>query len=226
MSHVAPIQLKMGGNWRGFFIVIMYHTHKKITRINLLRIVSSYFAIQVWCIWHQRNQSRLHQPCCLTKDLKLTAQDRWDEVRSCYPLPIPTRPQPKPKWSVPPSNKYKINYDGAISEVDNISGIGVIVRNCNSEVIASLVQQVEQAFQPLQVEAIAACRAVEFGSEIGVDCAIVEGDSEVLIKTLRNTDNGLNPIAPLINDVSLFSNLYSELSSLTLREMATKSLIV
>ena len=40
----------------------------------------------------------------------------------------------------------------------------------------------------------------------------MEGDSEVLIKALRNTDNGLNPIAPLINDVSLFSNLYSELS--------------
>ena len=134
-----------------------------------------FFAIQVWCIWHQRNQSRLHQPCCLTKDLKLTAHDRWDEVRSCYPLPIPTRPQPKPKWSVPPAHKYKINFDGAISEVGNISGIGVVVRNCTGEVIASLVQQVEQAFQPLEVEAIAACRAVEFGSEIGVDCAIVEG---------------------------------------------------
>ena len=88
----------------------------------------------------------------------------------------------------------------------------MVVRNCNGEVIASLVQQLEQAFQPLEVEAIAACRAVEFGSEIGVDCAIVEGDSEVLVKALRNTDNGLTPIAPLINDVSLFSSLYSELS--------------
>ena len=88
----------------------------------------------------------------------------------------------------------------------------MVVRNCNGEVIASLVQQLEQAFQPLEVEAIAACRAVEFGSEIGVDCAIVEGDSEVLVKALRNTDNGLTPIAPLINDVSLFSSSYSELS--------------
>ena len=88
----------------------------------------------------------------------------------------------------------------------------MVVRNCNGEVIASLVLQLEQAFQPLEVEAIAACRAVEFGSEIGVDCAIVEGDSEVLVKALRNTDNGLTPITPLINDVSLFLSLYSELS--------------
>ena len=133
------------------------------------------FAIQVWCIWHQRNQYRLQQPCCLTKDLKHATQERWDEIRSSNPLSNLIRPQPKPKWSVPPPNKYKINYDGAISEADNKAGIGVVVRNCNGEVMASLVQQMERAFQPVEVEAIAACRAVEFGSEIGVDCAIVEG---------------------------------------------------
>ena len=64
----------------------------------------------------------------------------------------------------------------------------------------------------MEVEAIIACSAVEFGSEIGVDCAIVEGDSEVIVKALRNKDNGLLSIAPLINDVSLSSCLYLELS--------------
>ena len=78
----------------------------------------------------------------------------------------------------------------------------------------------------MEVEAIAACRAVEFGSEIGVDCANVEGDSEVIVKALRNSDNGLTPFAPLINDVSLFSGLFSELSYSHISEMATKLLIV
>ena len=98
------------------------------------------FAIQVWCIWNQRNQSRLQQSCCLTKDLKHAAQERWNEIRSGNPLPNPIRPQPKPKWSVPPLNKYKINYDGAISKADNKAGIGVVVRNCNGKVMASLIQ--------------------------------------------------------------------------------------
>ncbi|XP_050241180.1 uncharacterized protein LOC126690092 [Quercus robur] len=146
------------------------------------------------------------------QDLKHAAQERWNEIRSGNPLPNPIRPQPKPKWSVPPLNKYKINYDGAISKADNKAGIGVVVRNCNGEVMASLIQQLEQAFQPVEVEVIAACRAVEFGSEIGVDCAIVEGDLEVIVKALRNNDNGLTPFAPLINDVSLFLGLFSELS--------------
>ncbi|XP_075645259.1 uncharacterized protein LOC142616262 [Castanea sativa] len=139
------------------------------------------FAVQVWCIWHQRNQSRLQHPCCLTKDLKQAAHERWDEIRSVNPLPNPIRPQPKPKWKAPPLNKYKIKYDGAISNADYKAGIGMVVRDCNGEVMASLIQQLEQAYQPVEVEAIAACKAVEFGSEIGVDCAIVEGfrsDSE------------------------------------------------
>ena len=45
-----------------------------------------------------------------------------------------------------------------------------------------------------------------------VDCAIVEGDSEVMVKALTNNDNGLTPFAPLINDISLFSSLFSESS--------------
>ncbi|XP_023901011.2 uncharacterized protein LOC112012867 [Quercus suber] len=159
-----------------------------------------------------RNQSRLHQACCLTKDLKQEAQERWVEIRSVTPLPNPTRTEPTLNWSAPPRNKYKINYDGAISNAENKAGIGVVVRDCNGEVLASLIQQLEQAYQPVEVEAIAACRAVEFGSEIGVDCAIVEGDSEVLVKALRNNDNGLIHFAPLINDISLFSGLFSELS--------------
>nr|XP_023912177.1 uncharacterized protein LOC112023787 [Quercus suber] len=88
--------------------------------------------------------------------------------------------------------------------------------------MASLIQQLEQAYQPVEVEAIATCKAVEFGSEIGVDCAIVEGDLEVIVKALRNNDNGLTPFAPLINDVSLFSGLFSELSYSHIRRYGNK----
>ncbi|KAK9997335.1 hypothetical protein SO802_022021 [Lithocarpus litseifolius] len=85
-----------------------------------------------------------------------------------------------------------------------------------------LVLQLEQAYQPVEVEAITACRAVEFGSEIGVDYAIMEDDPEVIVKALRNKDNGFLFIAPLINDVSLFSGLYSELSYFHIRKNGNK----
>ena len=103
--------------------------------------------------------------------MKHDAQARWDEIRAINPLPNQVRPEPKPKWIAPPPNTYKINYDGAVSDEENKAGVGVVIRDCNGEVIASLIQQLDQAFQPVEVEAIAACRAAEFGSELGVGCA-------------------------------------------------------
>ena len=59
---------------------------------------------------------------------------------------------------------------------------------------------------------MAAFRAVEFGSELGLHRATVEGDSEVVVKALRYKEYGLAPYAHLIKDLSLFSGLYSEFS--------------
>ncbi|KAK9987727.1 hypothetical protein SO802_027966 [Lithocarpus litseifolius] len=39
---------------------------------------------------------------------------------------------------------------------------------------------------------MAAFRAMEFGTEIGIGNAIVEGDSEIIVKALRNRDNGFS----------------------------------
>ena len=108
------------------------------------------------------------------------------------------------------------------SSADNKSGIGVVVRDCRGEVIASLVQQLDQAFQPMEVVAMAACRAVEFGSELGLHNVIVEGDSELIVKALRCKDNGLTSYAHLINDVLLFSGLFSELSYSHLKRNGNK----
>ena len=52
-------------------------------------------------------------------------------------LPNPIRPQPIPKWTAPPPNIYKINYDGAISYAYNKARV-MVIQDCNGEVIASL----------------------------------------------------------------------------------------
>lgn len=104
-------------------------------------------------------------------------------------------------------NTYKINYDGTVFAKENKSGVRVVIPNCHGQVIVSLVQQLGQAYQAVEVKALAACRALEFGNEIGIRSAIVEGGSEVIVKALRNLDNGLYSYGLLINDVALFSEL-------------------
>ena len=129
---------------------------------------------------------------------------------------------PHTKWTAPTPITYKINYDGALSNADNKSGIGVVVWDCRGEVIVSLVQQLDQAYQPVEIEAMATCKAVEFGSELGFHRAIVEGDSVLVMKALTCKDNGLAPYAHLINYMSLFSGSFSELSYSHIRRDSNK----
>ena len=59
---------------------------------------------------------------------------------------------------------------------------------------------------------MAASKAMEFGSELGLHNVIIEGDSIVVAKALKCKEFGLALYVHLLNDVSLFSNLYPQLS--------------
>ena len=71
------------------------------------------------------------------------------------------------KWKPPDLGAFKVNYDGATFAGTGKAGIGVVIRNSEGAVLASLSQQIHQPTTVAQVEALAARRAVEFALEIG-----------------------------------------------------------
>ena len=85
----------------------------------------------------------------------------------------------------------------------------VVIRNRQGQVIASLSQKLPQAHQAMEIEALAAARAIELGIELGIIHAILEGDSRMIIKALANEDGSLASHAPLIQDVKLLSWYFS-----------------
>ena len=105
----------------------------------------------------------------------------------------------------------KVNFDGATFANVNKSGIGVVVRNSNGLVIASLAQQVPQSYKVVDIEALAAAWALELGLEICLDPVIVEGDSNVTMKALATETRSLASFDVLIQDAKIFSNCYSKL---------------
>ena len=100
--------------------------------------------------------------------MKQHTKDRWEEFEAVNPEPSPRRPQQRTRWASPPMDVYKINYDGAVFSEVNKSGIGVVIRDSSGQVIAALVQQLSQAYQPVKFVAMATCKALEFGNEIGM----------------------------------------------------------
>ncbi|KAK3205111.1 hypothetical protein Dsin_019157 [Dipteronia sinensis] len=59
------------------------------------------------------------------------------------------------KWLVPPVVVFKINSDAALRDRGKVSGIGVVIRDWNGHVMASLCQNVRGVLQPQVLEAMA-----------------------------------------------------------------------
>lgn len=46
------------------------------------------------------------------------------------------------KWKPPPNNCFKVNFDGAVFKDDNEAGIGVLIKDEEGQVIASMAEKV------------------------------------------------------------------------------------
>lgn len=55
----------------------------------------------------------------------------------------------------------------------------------------------------IEVEALAARLVVELAIELGFDHIVLEGDSEILIKILKNNSSTLAPLGHIVNNIFL-----------------------
>ena len=91
------------------------------------------------------------------------------------------------------------------------SGIGVVVRKHIGAILASLAQSFSPALTLVEIEAIATARALEFGLETGSVEAILEGDSELIMNSLKLGGGTIASVQPLVQDAIIFSNSYTKL---------------
>ena len=167
-------------------------------------------AMVTWGLWNQRNQARLNKPCYPSDQIEAQAKEKLEEFTATIPTKLATVPQQRTKWKPPDARSFKINFDGVIFKQENKSGIGVVIRDHTGAIMASLTQTIAPALQSTEIEAIATARALEFGEEIGITKAILEGDSELIINSLRG-GYSIASVEPLLHDVMVFSNCYAKL---------------
>ena len=87
-----------------------------------------------------------------------------------------------------------------------------MIRNHTGQVIASLSENVALPPSIVDVEALAAVRAVSFAAELGVSSIIIEGDSEEIIKAMRSEEESLSTYGHLIAAVRQIMDGFSSLS--------------
>ena len=69
-----------------------------------------------------------------------------------------------------------------------------------------------QPSQAIDIKALAAIQALEFGLEVRIDQAIKEGDSKIVVKALVSKDLGLASFGLLIEDACIYATSFSKFS--------------
>jgi ribonuclease HI len=108
--------------------------------------------------------------------------------------PNPNRQQPQLQvgernWKLPPSGSLKLNFDGAVKGNPGRTGLGGVIRDSKGNIIRLYVGSLGNS-----TNNAAEFGALETGLEIlsreGMTNAIVEGDSALVINTVRKLQNG------------------------------------
>ena len=81
-------------------------------------------------------------------------------------------------------SKKKVIVDGAVFSQSRQTGVGVVIRDHEREVIAALSKQIHQPLRPLEIEAKAMVVGVSFTWDVGIREVIFECDSNIVFDAL------------------------------------------
>ena len=85
----------------------------------------------------------------------------------------------------------------------------VIIRDEKGQIIASMAKKVSLPNSIAALEAVAAVKALNFATELGISSVVVEGDSEIVIKAMLSEDISFVGHKHLVEEAKLLSALFS-----------------
>lgn len=89
---------------------------------------------------------------------------------------------------VPPPGVFKINCDAAVDETKKLMGVSIIVWDHKGQVLATICSSKPYITNPTIVEAHAAWKVEKFGTDLGLQNIIIEGDALKIVQNLQKDD--------------------------------------
>ena len=106
----------------------------------------------------------------------------------------------------------KVNFDGALFKETDSAGLGIIIRNDLGLVMAASSQIIPLPTSVEMVEVLAACNAICPARELQFNKVIVEGDSEVVIKSLNSSNVSFTSFGHIVRNIKIVFAAFSEIS--------------
>ena len=99
------------------------------------------FVTVAWCLWQRRNRVRERQPSWQLHELGEHAHRMVDEFWNVNSKEHGASiPRSVVRWSPPPEDRFKINFDAAYFKDSSLAGIGVVCRDHSGQAIVALCQ--------------------------------------------------------------------------------------
>ncbi|XP_030967242.1 uncharacterized protein LOC115987783 [Quercus lobata] len=170
------------------------------------------FAYMGWSIWFNRNAKRVGSTSLPTEKIYNDAMEWLQEYNSVQEGPIQQdMVSHSNQWRPPPPSAYKINFGATFIDTDS-AGLGVVARDSDGMVIASLSKCIRLPPMAADLEALACRRAILFTLEIGLQDVVFEGDSEVIINHLKADQPCLTAFGHIIEEARALSAKLREAS--------------
>ncbi|XP_062014050.1 uncharacterized protein LOC133730487 [Rosa rugosa] len=113
----------------------------------------------------------------------------------------------------------KVNIDGAFDQGTRRGGLGIVVRDADSTVVACACGQCSDVLQPIVVEALASRLACKLVEENSLAPVIFESDCLLLVQAIQTDGDDTSQLGRIVDDISLsisylagsfFSHVYRE----------------
>lgn len=125
---------------------------------------------------------------------------RGKQKQKVFPVPAPMQ------WCVPLPNYYKVNWDAAIDKVMCKVEIGVVIRDQNGKVAATLMSSHDLYPYPLLGETFVTLKAVILCIELKLPNIVLESDSLSVVQAIKGVEGNWSSVGLLVRDIQKFLN--------------------
>ncbi|XVF69460.1 hypothetical protein PTKIN_Ptkin11bG0083900 [Pterospermum kingtungense] len=147
-----------------------------------------------WCTWNNRNNCIFHNRCSTVESLVFKAEQHATYFEQANHV-VPFSSNVNGTWIALPLGFYKLNVDVGFSVSDKRASCGMVIRDCQGQVILSASKAFSGFHSALQAE----LRAILFGLEMAHQRSLlvhyVESDCQLAIQKIKKGSTAANELA-------------------------------
>ncbi|KAK4387243.1 putative mitochondrial protein [Sesamum angolense] len=127
------------------------------------------------------------------------------------------------KWTHPPPDSIKVNFDGGVRDGGCALGIGILARNASGHCLAWLSLRLDRSGNAEMAEALAAREAIHFALRHRWPRVIFEGDNSTLMNKISSVQADFSVISPLVADIRFLSSRIDHVSFSFVRRLGNSA---